>query len=171
MELIIEIREKDIGIDTKAEKKVKYNLRKAARAVLFNKEKKIALLYVSKHTYHKLPGGGIKGDEDVMSGLKREVMEETGCTIKVKEPIGVSIEYKNQQEKIQVSYCYFADVVDDQQKPSFTKEETSQGFELKWAYFEQAIKLLENDQPKTYMGKFIRKRDIALLKKAKELMK
>ena len=36
-----------------------YPLREAARAVIFDTDDKVGLLYVSKHNYYKLPGGGL----------------------------------------------------------------------------------------------------------------
>ena len=168
MELLAEIHEKDLGI--KEEKKVKYLPRKAARAVLYNDKKQIAFLYVSKHHYHKLPGGGIEEDESIETALAREVLEEFGCTIKVNSELGLIIEYRNQFEQIQLSYCYLAKVKENHGRQQYTEKELSQGFQLQWVNLNEAIKLLEQDQPTTYEGKFIVNRDLTFLKKAKKLV-
>jgi ADP-ribose pyrophosphatase YjhB (NUDIX family) len=168
MDLVIELTENDVGIEGTPEKPA-YTIRKAARAVLFNKENKIAYLHVSKHGYHKLPGGGLEPGEDIPTALKREVMEETGCNLEINDPIGASIEYKAQQGKVQVSYCFFAEVAGDSQEPDFTEKEKSDGFRLMWVDIDEAISTLEKDHTDDYTGKFISSRDLAFLKKAREL--
>jgi hypothetical protein len=47
-----------INPENVSEEEVKnYSTREAGRAVVFNENKNIALLYVSKENYYKLPGG------------------------------------------------------------------------------------------------------------------
>jgi hypothetical protein len=55
MELLGEINDKILGIDNPIIEK--YSIKKSARAVLFNDENKVAIMYISKDNYHKLPGG------------------------------------------------------------------------------------------------------------------
>lgn len=165
MELLKEISNQDIG---EKNKEVKYVVRKAARAVLFDGEK-IALLFVSKHNYHKLPGGGAKLNENIKKALVREIMEETGCTAEIKDNVGVIVEYRDNFEKIQFSYCFVAEVINNYREQFFTEKEKVQGFQLKWVSLDEAIKLIENDKPDNYEGKFIVKRDVVFLKKAKEI--
>jgi len=168
MELLEEIFEKDVGIqETPCEN---YELRRAARAVLFNKEDLIAFVYVSKDEYHKLPGGGLKVNEGIHAGLAREVLEETGCFLGVVAQVGRIIEYKNAQAKLQKSYCFMAKTVAGSGKPHFTEKEQSKGFKLNWVSLDEAIDLLENDFPTDYTGKFIVKRDLTFLRKAKEML-
>ncbi|KAA0205648.1 hypothetical protein EDM68_04920 [Candidatus Uhrbacteria bacterium] len=38
--------------------------RRASRAVVFDEKDRVAFLFVSKHGYYKLPGGGIEEGED-----------------------------------------------------------------------------------------------------------
>lgn len=66
----------------------KFEIREAARAVVFDENNFMPLLFVSKHNYHKLPGGGIEKGENKMQGLEREFLEETGCEIEVDREIG-----------------------------------------------------------------------------------
>ncbi|MFH1456099.1 MAG: NUDIX domain-containing protein [archaeon] len=168
MQLLKEIRDKDLGIDPKEE--VKYRLRMAARAVLLDKNNKIALLHVTKHHYHKLPGGGIEDEEQILAALQREIMEEAGCTLNVKENVGIIIEYRDEHEILQLSFCYLGNVKENSKKLDFTEKEISLGFELIWVDINEAIELLEKAEPTSYSGKFIIKRDLTFLKKAKELM-
>ena len=59
MELLKEIKDKKFPEDESTLK-----IREASRAILFDENDLIPLLFVSKYNYHKLPGGGIDEGED-----------------------------------------------------------------------------------------------------------
>lgn len=169
MELLNEICNKEItGEETVMS--IAYNLRKASRSIVFNKNNQIALLYVSKHKYHKLPGGGVENTENIKETLKREVMEEVGVNVLIGDEIGAIIEYRDEFRQLQISYCFFSKVVGEVTTPNFTESELLNGFELKWVTLDEAIILLSNDVPDDYVGKFIKKRDLIFLNRAKELI-
>ena len=166
MELVKEIFEKDIGYNYE-NIDIAYKLRKASRSIVITDSGEIALLYVSKNNYHKLPGGGIELGEDINIALNREVMEEVGVNIDVLGEIGTIIEYRNKHELLQISYCYYSRVKGDIKETSFTDEEINNGFQLKWVTLDEAISIIENDTPDNYVGKFIQSRDLLFLKRAK----
>ncbi|MBU3126789.1 NUDIX domain-containing protein [Clostridium tagluense] len=169
MDLIKEIYEKDIGYNYE-NINISYKIRKASRSIVVNDSQKIALLFVSKNNYHKLPGGGIEAGEDIKAALNREVMEEAGVNIDVLGEIGTIIEYRDKHELLQISYCYYSEVKGDIKKPSFTEVERNSGFQLKWVTLDEAISILENDAPDNYLGRFIQSRDLMFLKSAKCLL-
>jgi len=169
MELISEIYEEQIGY-VKSDSEKLYKVRKASRSVLFNSLNQIALPFVSKNMYHKLPGGGIEKDESIIEALNREIMEEVGAKIDILAEIGIILEYRDKFNQLQISYCYLAKVNGILDSTSFTEEELSFGFQLKWVDFESAISIIKNDKPNNYMGRFIQKRDLAFLLKAKEII-
>ncbi|MFA6897125.1 MAG: NUDIX domain-containing protein [Patescibacteria group bacterium] len=171
MELLREISESDIGAPLGEKKDIRYKLRKAARALVFNREGKIAILFVSKKNYHKLPGGGIEDGEDVKPALAREIMEETGCSVEIRtRDVGMTIEYRDGDGLLQISYCYLSDVVGTPAATAFTEREVTNGFQLKWLGMDEAISVLKNDAPAESFEKFMRERDLTFLQKAKEMI-
>jgi 8-oxo-dGTP diphosphatase len=167
MKLLKEIYDKDFLTGGKNRLNICYSLRKAARAVIMDKNNQVPLLFASRNNYHKLPGGGIKDNETVSEALRREILEEVGVTIKSVKDIGVIIEYRDEIKLLQISYCYFARINKLIKKPSFTKKELSEGFELKWMSFDKAIKAIKKDKPSNYTGRFIQKRDLLILSEVK----
>ena len=148
---------------------VSYKVRKASRAVILNEKKQIAVLYVSRDNYHKLPGGGIEENESIFMALHREVLEEVGAIVEVKEAVGVIIEYRNYFKQLQISYCFLA-TLKALSSSNLTDYEKNEVFILKWMSLEEALLSVKNDQPTTYMGRFIKKRDYSFLLEAKELL-
>lgn len=161
---------KTISLDNATTDEIKnFRKRKAARAIVFDGDKKIGLLHVTKYNYHKLPGGGVKKEEEnIQTTLKRECLEEIGCNIKISGALGSITEYRKKFALEQTSYCYLAEVIGDKRSPMFTQEEIDDGFEIKWVSLSEAIKLLENDTPDDYEGKFIQLRDLTFLKSVKK---
>lgn len=164
MEMIAEITDADFGIDHVIPPH-EYRIRKAARAVILNPMHEIALLYVAKKHVHKLPGGGIEQGENVSDALVRETMEEVGVEIETLADIGMIIEYRGEQGLLQISYCFLAHTVQESGSPAYTDEEREDGFVLRWVPVDEALPLLEQDQPSDYTSCFIHERDIRFLQK------
>jgi len=70
MKLLTKVFNQELPNDT-----AHLTLREAARAVLFDDDDNIPLLFVAKHHYHKLPGGGIDDGENKEDALIRECRE------------------------------------------------------------------------------------------------
>lgn len=147
-----------------------YRIRKASRAVVINDRDEIALLFVTNGNYHKLPGGGIKDGETIYEALKREVEEEVGTLIEDIKELGITIEYRNNEELLQLSYGYTAKATGDLKDPMYTDEEINDGFVLRWVPIKIAIEILKQDMPANDKGKFIQQRDLEFLLKADEVI-
>jgi 8-oxo-dGTP diphosphatase len=166
MKLLLEIMDEDVG--EKSSKKeiaiLRVSERTAARAILL-KGNKIALLNVTKEGYHKLPGGGAEGKETIEDALHREILEETGCTIRVISEVGKVIEHRSRYGLVQTSYCFIAEAIHEV-KPNFDEGERNAGYKLEWTGINSAIDIVSKEKPDDYEGKFIVKRDLAFLKAA-----
>lgn len=168
MQLLKIIKHDDLFSAYGIENKEDFRLRKAARAVVFDNENKIAILNVANHGYHKLPGGGVEEGEDLMKALEREMTEEIGCKISVVGEIGKIIEYRDEQNLRQESFCYLANLVGEKGQSDFTEEEINDGFGVIWVSLDEAIEIMEKDQPDDYDGKFIKIRDLCFLEEVKK---
>jgi ADP-ribose pyrophosphatase YjhB (NUDIX family) len=144
--------------------------RAASRAIVFDGEKKVALLHATKKHYHKLPGGGIEKGETIEAALDRELFEEIGCAVKNVRELGQIEEYRNQWALHQVSYCFLADLNGEKGAPHLEKDEIEDGFEPVWLSLGDAIKILETETDiADYEGRFIQMRDLAFLKAATQI--
>ena len=164
MELLKEIKDKEFPIDESALK-----TREASRAILFDKDNLIPLLFVSKHNYHKLPGGGIETGENKAKALIRECIEEVGSDIRVDGEVGKIIEFRSEWDFKQTSYCYYGKIL-SKSEPDFTEREKAQGFKIVWLHLKDAILRVENDKPENYEGSFIQQRALVFLKKTQQII-
>jgi len=174
MKLLLELQDEDVGMKSK---KVKMKKRLAARAIIF-KDNKIALMHVTRDHYHKLPGGGAERGETTEQALKREILEETGCRIKITSEVGKIIEHRNRTDvgilqrdsgTLQTAYCYIAKMT-KQGSLSLDEGESQAGYKLEWVTLNSAINIIKNENPRIYDGKFIVKRDLAFLKETKRII-
>ncbi len=173
MELLRTIKEGEIypGLDSKNEKENKY--RKAVRGVVLDDEDKVGLIFVARHNYYKLPGGGAEGSESDEDALKRECLEEIGCNVKVMQEIGKVFEHRDKINLDQESFCYLAKVVGEKGKTNLVDYEITDRFETVWVDIGKAIELVKTSKPglDTYDGPFIIIRDEIFINKAKEILK
>jgi 8-oxo-dGTP diphosphatase len=172
MKLIKELL--DLEVTGKKIPKVKdeYTLRIAARAIILDSEGDIAIMSTpkSKHYHHKLPGGGLEADENITDALRREIKEEVGCSVEIIEEVGQIIEYKNEYNQKQTSYCFICRLKGKKGKPQFTKEEKATGYKVEWIPIEEALKLFQDNLPEDYTAKFIRLRDYTFLLEASKII-
>jgi ADP-ribose pyrophosphatase YjhB (NUDIX family) len=165
MKLLRTIRDGDVGSDMPDS--VPTQERETSRAVVFDADGKVALFHATKKNFHKLPGGGIEQGEDIETALRRELMEEIGCSVKNLQELGSVEEYRNEGGMHQISYCFLANVDGEKGAPHLEENEIAAGFETVWVGLEDAIKILESEAPvEAYEGKFMQLRDVTFLKEA-----
>lgn len=172
MKTLITLRPRDFSTDSAQDDFSGFSKRTAARAVLLNEQGEVYLLNVSKHGYHKLPGGGVDEGEDIEQALARELLEEVGCRAEVLAELGKTVEYRVYDDGglEQVSFTYLARQVGDQVAAALEEGEIEEGmFEVRAPNIEAAIELLHRDAPDNLEGRYIQKRDMSILEEAKRV--
>lgn len=164
MKLITYLSDQDFNQTLPTPNRIGYKVRIAGRAILTNGKNEVVLMWVSKYSIYKLPGGGIEDHEDIHEGLKREVLEETGFSCIVGDEIGITIEFRDEWKMVQISHCFKANISSKESGKNFTEEEISDGFELRWVPISEAVGLMESHLSSEYDSQFMQKRDLAILK-------
>lgn len=167
---ILTLYEKDISSTTSViSDRADFYHRPSVRAVFFDSQGSIALMYSVKFSYYKLPGGGVDEGESLEVALTRELLEETGCESENLVQLGEVIEYRDFARMVQQSVCYTAHAK-NHGTPTPTDEEIAEEFEVVWAKdIDDAIKLVNSAEPESndLQIKFMVKRDAAILAAAK----
>lgn len=140
------------------------NTRKTARAIVINKDGLYAVMYAANFGLHSLPGGGLDGDETPEEALRREVLEETGCSCDVIRPLGIIKENRFHADYTAVSYYFVVHCHSENAQPQLTEAELAEGTMLKWCSLEEAVHLIKDCTHDTNQRKFLQARDIAALK-------
>jgi len=130
--------------DTQLESKKTITDRHAARAIVLRDED-ILLLYTKRYHDYSLPGGGIDEGEDEVTGLIRELQEETGasgvCNV---EAFARYDEYrpwyKDDADIIHmISHCYVCEIDEALGETAFESHEVNNGMKPLWMNIHQAI--------------------------------
>ena len=111
--------------------------RHASRGIIVE-DNKILLSYESKHDLYMIPGGGMENNETLSENCKREILEETGNIVLVKE------QYLNIEEYyLSFNHInhYFICSITKQGKKSLTETEIENGLEPKWVPLDLAISI------------------------------
>lgn len=142
---------------------LEYKIRNAARGIMFDENGNIPMLYASKDNYYKLPWWWIDIGEDKIDALKREFIEEVWAIIEINDELWLTIETKDQEKMIQYSYVYTWRVNSILWEPQFTEKEINDWLQLKWMSLGEAVDKIKNTIPNSYIGNFIRTRDLSIL--------
>jgi ADP-ribose pyrophosphatase YjhB (NUDIX family) len=130
--------------------------RKAARGIIM-RDSEILLLYTKRYNDYSFPGGGVELDEDLLTGLRRELAEETGATqVEVLREVGYIDEYrphyKPQYDLIHMLSYYYICSIDEQLGESKLEDyEITNGMSAVWINIHEAIRhnrqVIANQEP------------------------
>ncbi|OUR96895.1 DNA mismatch repair protein MutT [Halobacteriovorax marinus] len=118
--------------------------RKATRAIALRGEM-ILMLYTERYHDYSLPGGGLDEGEDLISGMIRELQEETGAkNIQDVREFGIYEEYRPWYKpdfdiQHMVSYCFTCTVDEELGDTDFEHYELSNGMKPVWINIHDAI--------------------------------
>lgn len=160
MKFLCEITDKDIlgqdGLSTAAP-------RYTARAIVKNTVGEYAVMYSHKFNLHTLPGGGIEKNEDIIEALKREILEETGCSCDLITELGYVSENRAHCDYTQISYYFIVETKSGYETPELTEAEINNRTEVQWHSLEKMADLIINAEHDTTQRKFLQARDVAAI--------
>ena len=137
--------------------------RLTARAVAVNPAGQLAVMYAAKYDIHTLPGGGVEEGESIEAALRREIAEETGCTITSIEPLGIIEENRAHADYTQINHYYIVRTTDDTLHPHLTALEAENGICAMWCSFDEAYQRIAAPVFDRPQGKFLQARDMKAL--------
>ena len=118
--------------------------RKTARALILNGDD-VLLMYTHKYDDYSFPGGGLENHEDIVTGLLRELQEETGAqNITNIQEFGLYEEYrpwyKEDFDVIHIlSYCFTCNVDLKLGENKLEDYEIKNGMTTKWVNIHKAL--------------------------------
>ena len=160
MKLICELNDKCIlGMDGSSSKRP----RVTARAIVRDKNGRYAVMYADKWKLHSLPGGGVEDGEDVLTALRREVYEETGCFCDDIRELGIVAEDRASLDYTQINY-YFVVTTDHMTGENhLTETELEDRTAVKWVPFGELVRLIGEQEFDRVQAKYLKARDVAAL--------
>ena len=115
------------------------------------------------YSYSYLPGGRVKMGETAADALRREIAEETGCTIASIEPLGIIEENRAHADYTQINHYFIVRTADDTLHPHLTALEAENGTSAAWHTPEEAFERIAAPVFERPQGKFLQARDVKAL--------
>ena len=160
MKQICELNDKIIlgtdGMSTKAP-------RLTARAIVKNQDGLYAVMYADKFKLHSLPGGGVEDGEDVLTALRREVYEETGCVCDEIQELGIVTENRASLDYTQINYYFVITTTNIPGENHLTESEQACCTVVQWHTFDEMVRLINEQEFDRVQGKYLKARDVAAL--------
>lgn len=102
----------------------------------------IGIIKVNKYDCFIFPGGGVDDGESLIEALKREMLEEAGFQVNVKEHI-LTVEYV-EVDFVHVNHFYECEITSETTKTQLTDVEIELGIEFEWVNILELYKYYVN---------------------------
>ncbi len=115
----------------------------SARGVLI-KDGKILMMFTQRYNDYTFPGGGVDSEEDILDGLKRELLEETGALdVEILKELGYIEDmrpyYKKEYDYIHEKSYFFLCIANKFTDVKLEDYEIRNGMQHLWIKLEDAI--------------------------------
>lgn len=169
-QVIATIADDDVGLPTVQTSREK-SVRTGARAILFDDDNEVALVYETAYDHYKLPGGCVEPGETLEQALRREIAEEVGASIRDTKCLGVVKSHLATYNE-DCSQHYFTAKIDGEiGKSAWIDEEELHGCSIVWCEnIAQAINKVQNATSQEYVHIFERARELAGLRYAEHVI-
>ena len=161
MKQICELNDKIVlgteGLSTKAPRSI-------ARAIVKNQDGLYAVMYADKFKLHSLPGGGVEDGEDVLTALRREVYEETGCVCDEIQELGIVAENRASLDYTQINHYFVVTTTHTPGENHLTEAEQNSRTILKWVTWDEMVRLINEQEFDRVQGKYLKARDVVALR-------
>ena len=161
MKQICELNDKIVlgteGLSTKAPRII-------ARAIVKNQDGLYAVMYADKFKLHSLPGGGVEDGEDVLTALRREVYEETGCVCDEIQELGIVAENRASLDYTQINHYFVVTTTHTPGENHLTEAEQNSRTILKWVTWDEMVRLINEQEFDRVQGKYLKARDVVALR-------
>ena len=144
--------------------------RLTARAIVKNQDGLYAVMYADKFKLHSLPGGGVEDGEDVLTALRREVYEETGCVCDEIQELGIVAENRASLDYTQINYYFVVTTSHTPGENHLTEAEQDSRTIVKWETFDEMVRLINEQEFDRVQGKYLKARDVAALREYAKLV-
>ena len=135
-----------------------------ARAVVKNRNGLYAVMYADKFKLYSLPGGGVEDGEDVLTALRREVYEETGCVCDEIQELGIVAENRASLDYTQINYYFVVTTTHTSGENHLTEAEQDNRTMVQWHSFDKMVQLVSEQEFDRVQGKYLKARDVAALR-------
>lgn len=154
------IKNKDIFSNSDFKKPEKYIKRNTVKAIIFNKQKKIALTTINRHNFYLLPGGEALS-KNLKQEIKRECIEEINYTIDIFGIIGKTKEFRDRDKKLFITTCFWGKTIKKSLVDYRTEEEKINQQKVIWvdvkklkSIFKRQIKIALQNKVDFYNATF-----------------
>jgi ADP-ribose pyrophosphatase YjhB (NUDIX family) len=145
------LRDKDLFLNASEKTDSVWKVRPTGKMVLFNDQDQIAIMGNKVNDFFLLPGGGIKSEESILEGVKRECQEETGCEVEILNSLGFTEDFRSRDNKHCISFGYTAKVI-RRGDPTLTESEIDIGAYVRWIPIFEAVEIFINQEIKVKNG-------------------
>ena len=135
-----------------------------ARAVVQNEAGLYAVMYSEKFKLHSLPGGGVEDGEGVLTALRREVYEETGCVCDKIQELGIISENRASLDYTQINYYFVVTTTQPPSENHLTEAEQDSRTVVEWHTFDEMVRLINEQEFDRVQAKYLKARDVVALR-------